>query len=74
MKWFMLVFICLITIVPIVPLLVLDALGMAEGLHEGNSDIATLPWMLFFTVPLGLVLLVAWLILHVFLGDQTPRQ
>ena len=58
-----LIYLIAFAVFPIVPLLVLDSLGLADGLNEGNSVIATLPWLLFYTIPLGILGLIVWLIL-----------
>ncbi len=52
--------IVLLAFSPVIPLFILDWLGLADGLNESNSIIGVIPWMLFFTLPAGLLSLIAW--------------
>lgn len=63
MHWFLsFLAILVFAVAPILPLLTLELLGLADGLNEGNSTIATLPWMLLITLPIGLLALIVWVI------------
>lgn len=68
--------IVLLTFSPVIPLLILYWLGMADGLHEGNSAIAALPWALFFTLPAGIACLFFWAIRGIasLFGDIEHRE
>lgn len=63
MYWFLsFLAIIVFAVAPILPLLALELLGLADGLNEGNSTIATLPCMLLITLPVGALGLIAWVI------------
>jgi hypothetical protein len=48
---------------PLVPLSIAYLLGYElDAYNESNSVLGTLPWLLFFTVPAGAVVLLGWII------------
>lgn len=56
--WISLIVILLLTFFPATPI-ALAAMGFKVG-NEGSSSFASLPWLLFITVPSGVVLLALW--------------
>jgi len=34
-----------------------------DGMNEGNSSLAALPWLLYFSVPLGVIIVVVGLVI-----------
>ena len=49
----------------IIPIVGYILLGMPKGLNESNSTLATLPWLLLITVPVGALTLILYAIANV---------
>ena len=63
MLWWLLglVAIAIWTIWPIIPLLFIEwFIGPLDYVNSSDSQWAVLPWLLFFTLPSGFVLLLLW--------------
>lgn len=63
--WWLIVFVLILIAAfsPIIPIAVVDLLlGGDTDMNESNSTIAALPWLLFFTVPIGAVLELLWIV------------
>lgn len=59
MGWVLLI-IVLFTIGPAIPPFIASMLGYK--VNEANSTVGMLPWLLFYTIPIGIVAFVIWLI------------
>lgn len=57
--------IVLLSLSPVIPILTLGLLGLADNLNESNSSIAALPWMLFVTLPAGALSMVVWIVIGI---------
>ena len=58
--WWALLIIVLFAIGPAIPPFIASMLGYK--VNEANSTVGMLPWLLFYTVPIGAVAFVIWLI------------
>lgn len=66
MWWIMgVLVIVLLSLSPVIPILTLGLLGLADGLNESNSSIAALPWMLFITIPAGAASMLVWIVIGI---------
>ena len=61
--WFLVAFlIAVAAFSPVIPLYVAEYFHKLDYVNESNSVIATLPWLLFVTVPIGAVALLGWIV------------
>ena len=62
--WWIGIFLLIVflSILPAVPMAVCEFTGNTVDMNEADSIIAALPWFLFFTVPIGCVLGLLWII------------
>lgn len=61
-----------VAVLPAVLAIVLTPLLCGPGANEGNCGVAALPWLLFFSVPLGGLLVLAGLVWA--LASRTSRR